>query len=110
MDYVVKFNLVQSSSEIVHYANNVSGAYTSEVALAKALTWLNIAETKETKVEYKAAILTAKSNILEKIGNKSEAELAALAAKKADKDAEEAGTKIHSVPMMKMTGMQPKKN
>lgn len=105
MDYVVKFNLAQSSSEIVHYANNVSGAYTNEVALAKALTWLIIAEGKETKVEHKAAILTAKSNILEKLGNKSEAEVAALAAKKADNDAEEAGTKIHSVPMMKMKGM-----
>jgi thioredoxin-related protein len=110
LDYIVKFNLAGDSSTIVHYANNVIGTYKSESAWAKALLWLNIAEGKETKIEHKAAILTAKSNVLKKLGNKSEAEIAALAAKKADKKAEEAGTKIHTVPMMKMTGMTPKKS
>ena len=110
LDYIVKFNLAQGSSNIVHYANSIISTYENESALAKALMWLNIADGKETKVEHRAAILTAKSNVLAKLGNKSEAELAALAAKKADKEAEDAGTKIHSVPMMKMTGMTPKKS
>ena len=106
LDYIIKFNLVQDSSVIVSYANSIIGAYKSEIALAKALTWLNIAEGKETRIEYKVAILTAKSNVLAKLGNKSESELAKLAAKKADKEAEDAGTKIHSIPAVKMTGMK----
>ena len=110
LDYIVKFNLAQSSSSIVHYANTIINTYENESALAKALLWLNIADAKETKIEHKPAILTAKSNVLAKLGNKSEAELAILAAKKADKEAEDAGTKIHSIPAMKMTGMTPKKN
>lgn len=107
VDYIVKFNLAGGSGTIVSYANNVVQSYTSEIAWAKALSWLVIAENKETKIEHKAAILTAKSEVLAKLGNKTEAELAELAAKKADKEAESAGTKIHSVPMMKMTGMKP---
>ncbi len=109
LDYIVKFNLAGDSGTIVRYANNVIGTYTSESAWAKALTWLNIAEGKENKIEHMADILTAKSNVLAKLGNKTEAELAELAAKKADKQAEEAGTKIYTVPMMKMTGQTPKK-
>ncbi|MDO5977826.1 thioredoxin family protein [Flavivirga spongiicola] len=104
LDYIVKFNLAQNSSTIVHYANTIINNHESESAWAKALIWLNIAEGKETKIEHKAAILTAKSNVLAKLGNKSEAELAILAAKKADKKAEAAGTKIHSIPAFKMTG------
>jgi len=106
LDYIVKFNLTEGSSTIVHYANTVLDTYTSEVAWAKALAWLNIAEVKETRVEHKAAILLAKSKVLTKLGNKTEAELTLLAAKKADKEAENAGTKIKVIPMMKMTGMK----
>lgn len=108
IDHIVKFNLAGSSSAIVNYANAVNNGYTSETAWAKALGWVKIAEGKETKIEHKAAILEIKSKLLNKLGNKTEAELAALAAKKADQQAEEAGTKIYSVPMMKMGGMTPK--
>ncbi|MBJ6367282.1 thioredoxin family protein [Snuella sedimenti] len=108
LDYIVKFNLAEGSSRIVQYANNVMDTYESDRAWAKALLWLKIAEAKETRVEHKVAVLEAKSKVLEKLGNKTEAELAALAAKKADKEAEKAGTKIHSIPAMKMTGMTPK--
>lgn len=108
LDYIVKFNLAEGSSTIVQYANAVIETYNSDSAWAKALQWLNIAEAKETRVEHKVAILEAKSKVLGKLGNKTEAELAALAAKKADKEAEKAGTKIHSIPAMKMTGMTPK--
>jgi len=110
MDFAVKFNLVGQSSNIVHFANEVMKTYKSESSWAKALMWLNIAEKKETKVEHKAAIFNAKSKLLEKLGNKTEAEIAKLAAEKADKEAEAAGTKIISIPAMKMTGMKPKKN
>ncbi|WP_418603530.1 thioredoxin family protein [Hwangdonia sp.] len=110
LDHIVKFNLAESSSDIVNFANNIVNTYTSGSAWAKALVWLNIADAKETRIEHKAAILTAKSKALAKLGNKTEAELTELAAKKADKQAEAAGTKIHTVPMMKMTGMTPKKN
>lgn len=110
LDYIVKFNLAEGSAVIVNYAKNVIGSYSSEIAWAKALEWLNIADKKEKRVEHRAAILEAKSEVLSKLGNKTEAELAALAAKKADERAEKEGTKIHTVPMMKMTGMTPKKN
>jgi len=110
LDYIVRFNLAQNTSTIVNYANIVLSTYKSESAWAKALLWLNIAEGKETKIEHMAAILNAKSKVLEKLGNKSEAEIAKLAAQKADKKAEDAGTKIISIPAFKMTGMQPKKN
>lgn len=103
LDHIVKFNLAEGSSMIVRYAEDVVNLYSSEVAWAKALTWLTIAEGKETKIEHKAAILTTKSKVLAKLGNKSESEIAKLAAEKADKESEAAGTKIHSVPMMKMT-------
>lgn len=109
IDYIVKFNLAEGSSRIVTYADAVLDAYESESAWAKALLWLNIAESMETRVEYQVAILKSKSEALSKLGNITEAELAALAAKKADKEAEATGTKIHSVPMMQMTGMKPKK-
>ncbi|WP_194768162.1 thioredoxin family protein [Tamlana sp. I1] len=109
VDDIVTFNLTEGTGTIVHYAKTIVNGYDSDVALAKALNWLNIAEKKETKIEHKAAILTAKSKVLEKLGNKSEAELAGLAAKKADQEAEAAGTKIHTIPMMKMTGMTPAK-
>ncbi|GAA3556020.1 thioredoxin family protein [Snuella lapsa] len=109
LEYIVNFNLAEGSNRIVQYANNVMDTYKSDRAWAKALLWLKIAEAKETRVEHKVAILEAKSKVLGKLGNKTEAELAALAAKKADKEAEKAGTKIHTVPMMKMTGMTPKK-
>ncbi len=111
LDHIVKFNLAESSGSIVNYANSIINTYKSETAWAKALLWLNIAEAKETRIEHKPAILTAKSKVLAKLGNKTEAEIAALAAKKADKEAEKAGTKIHSIPAMKMTGMTtPKKS
>lgn len=109
MDYIVKFNLAGSSSVIVSYANNVINTFKSESAWAKALNWLEIAEGKETKIEHKAAIFEAKSKVLQKLGKRSEAELAALAAKKADEQAEAEGTKIHSVPAMKMINMSPEK-
>lgn len=110
LDFIVRFNLAQNTGVIVHYANTVMSTYKSESAWAKALLWLNIAEGKETKVEHMAAILNAKSKVLEKLGNKSDAEIAKLAAQKADKKAEEEGTKIISIPALKMTGMKPKKN
>lgn len=110
LDYIVKFNLAGSSSTIVSYANNVMSTFKSESAWAKALNWLKIAEEKETKVEHKAAIFNAKSKVLEKLGNKSEAQLAALSAKKADQQAEDEGTKIHSIPAFKMIDMTPKKD
>lgn len=111
LDHIVKFNLAENSGSIVHYANSIINTYESETAWAKALLWLNVAEAKETKIEHKPAILTAKSKVLAKLGNKTEAEIAALAAKKADKEAEKAGTKIHTIPAMKMTGMTtPKKS
>lgn len=110
LDYVVKFNLAQDPGTIEGYASTVLDTYNSERAWAKALSWLKIAEAKETRVEHKVAILEAKSKALEKLGDKTEAELAALEAKKADKEAEEAGTKIHTIPAFKMTGMTtPKK-
>jgi thioredoxin-related protein len=109
LDYIVKFNLAGSSSTIVAYANQIIDSYISESAWAKALNWLKIAEGKETKIEHKAAILTAKSKVLEKLGNKSEAELAALAAQKVDKEAEAAGKKIHSIPAIKFGGAGSKK-
>ncbi len=109
LDYLVRLNLVENSGTIVRYANEVSNSYTSPQAWAKALVWLNIAEKKETQIEHKAVILTAKSDLLTKLGNKSEAELAKLAAEKADKESEETGKKIHTVPMMLMTGQKPKK-
>ncbi|WP_171974467.1 thioredoxin family protein [Cellulophaga omnivescoria] len=104
IDYVVKFNLTSDTADIVNYVNTIVNTYESDVAWAKALKWIQIAENKETKIEHKAAILTAKSNVLAKLGNKTEAELAQLAAQKADKEAEAAGTKIHTIPMMKMNG------
>ncbi len=110
LDYIVRFNLAQNSSTIVNYANTVLNTYKSESAWAKALLWLNIAEGKETKIEHMAVILNAKSKVLEKLGNKTEAEIAKLAAQKADKKAEDAGTKIISIPAFKMTGQQPEKN
>ncbi len=109
LDHIVKFNLAGGSGTIVRYAEEIVGSYTSEVAWAKALTWLKVAEGKETKIEHKAAIFSAKSKVLAKLGNKSESEIAKLAAEKADKESEAAGTKIHTVPMMKMTGMKPNK-
>lgn len=109
LDYIVKFNLAQDSGTIVQYANNVMDGYNSDRAWAMALQWLNIAEAKEARVEHRVAVLEAKSKVLAKLGDKTEAELAAMAAKKADKEAEEAGTKIHSIPAFKMTGMTPKK-
>lgn len=114
VDKIVKLNLVgvgaNPSTEIVNYANSVSKGFTDEIALAKTLSWLQIAEARETKVEHKVAILEAKSNVLKKLGNKSEAELAELAAKKATKEAEAKGTVIRSIPAFKMTGMKPATN
>lgn len=107
VDHLIKFNLVKNSSEIVYYANRIVSAYDNQAAWAKALYWVKIAEGKENKIEHKAAILEVKSKLLDKLGNKTGAELAALASKKADKEAEDAGKKIHAIPMIKMGGATP---
>lgn len=108
VDNIVKLNVVSvdsnPASEIVNYANTVSSSFTDDVSLAKALTWLQIAERRETRVEHKVAIFEAKSKVLKKLGDKSESELADLAAKKATKEAEAKGTVIRAIPAMKMTG------
>jgi len=109
MDYIVSFNLEQSTGTIVSYANAVLANFESDVSLAKALQWLAIADAKEKRIEHRANILEAKSKVLAKLGDKSAAELAALAAQNADKEAEKVGKKIKTVPMMKMGGMLPAK-
>ncbi|OED41118.1 hypothetical protein AB832_03415 [Flavobacteriaceae bacterium (ex Bugula neritina AB1)] len=111
LDHMIQFNLVSKSTDKLQYAMDVINTIKSDVAWAKALQWLNIAENEETRIEHKARILEAKSKILTKLGDKSEAELAALEAKKADKEAEKAGTKIHYIPAIKMiVGGDPENN
>ncbi|MCK0131398.1 thioredoxin domain-containing protein [Flavobacteriaceae bacterium F08102] len=110
LDYIVQFNLEKSPRAIVDYASTVLKHFeSSNIALAKALNWINIADAKEKRVEHRVAILETKSKLLTKLGNKTEAELAALAAKKAEDAAIKAGTKINSVPAFQMLRMKPKK-
>nr|WP_319999975.1 thioredoxin family protein [uncultured Draconibacterium sp.] len=102
IDYILKFNLEETPSVILRYATDIIRDYEGEVAIAKAITWLEIADAKESRIEYKSSILNAKSEAYNKLGNKSEAEIANLAAQEADKEAEKNGTKIRSVPAVKM--------
>ncbi|WP_054720975.1 hypothetical protein [Marinifilum fragile] len=77
--------------------------------LQRALRWASYAAEKETRSEHKSGYLATKAKLLELVGKADEAKSTMMASEKEDKAAEAAGTKIISVPMMKLGGMKPAK-
>lgn len=107
IDYSVEFNLINESSQIVNYAKKIMSSFKDEQAWRKTLSWLKIAEEKETEVQHKPAIFKAKSKVFKKLGYNKEAQKSRLLAEKAEKQADAEGKKIKSVPAMKMMPMTP---
>ena len=90
-------------------ASMIAKASTNKELLERALRWATYAAEKEERVEHKSGYLATKANLLELVGNTEAAKTAKIESEKADKAAEEAGTKIISIPAFKMGGMKPAK-
>ncbi|MCT4616089.1 MAG: thioredoxin family protein [Marinifilaceae bacterium] len=72
--------------------------------LKMALAWATYAADNEDRVEHKSGYLKTKADILQLVGKADEAKKANQESANADKEAEKKGTKIHSIPMIKMGG------
>lgn len=108
VDAALDFSLLQNNDNKFRYfdsaANIIAKASKNKNLLEKALRWADYASSNEIRPEHKSGYLATKAKVLELVGNAEEAKATKSASEKADKEAEEAGTKIISVPMMKMTG------
>jgi hypothetical protein len=85
-------------------ASTIAKVSKNKDLLAMALVWANYASSMESRVELKSGYLKTKANLLKLVGKAKEAEQANQESKKADKEAEKKGTKIHSIPMIRMGG------
>jgi len=111
VDAALDFSLMKAKADEFRYfdsaASTIANASKDKALLLKALRWADYAATNETRPEHKSGYLATKAKVLELAGNAEEAKATLSASEKADKEAEEAGTKIISVPMMKLGGMKP---
>lgn len=104
--------LKQYGSELRYFdsaASMIAKASNDKEMLQRALRWASYAAEKETRSEHKSGYLATKAKLLELVGKADEAKSTMMASEKEDKAAEAAGTKIISVPMMKLGGMKPAK-
>ncbi|RXQ95553.1 thioredoxin [Ancylomarina salipaludis] len=113
IDAALDFSLVRENADKFRYfdsaASTIAKVSKDKDLLLKALRWADYAARNETRPEHKSGYLATKANLLELVGNVEEAKATQSASKKADLEAEKAGTKIISVPMIRMGGMKPAK-
>lgn len=113
VDAALDFSLMKNNADKFRYfdsaASMIAKASKDKAMLERALRWSDYASTNETRPEHKSGYLATKANLLELAGNAEAAKAIQSASEEADLEAEKAGTKIISVPMMKMGGMQPAK-
>jgi len=113
VDAALDFSLLKNNADMFRYfdsaASMIAKASKDKALLERALRWANYASANETRPEHKSGYLATKANLLELAGNAEAAKATQSASKKADLEAEKAGTKIISVPMIRMGGMKPAK-
>lgn len=109
LDFALLKNYENQYSYFDSAASMIAKASTNKELLERALRWASYAAEKEERVEHKSGYLATKANLLELVGNAEAAKTAKMESEKADKAAEEAGTKIISIPAFKMGGMKPAK-
>jgi len=109
MDFALLKNYENQFGYFDSAASMIANVTTDKELLTRALRWAIYAAEQEDRVEHKSGYLETKAKLLELVGNAEAAKTAKMESDKADKAAEKAGTKIISVPMMKMGGMKPAK-
>jgi len=113
VDAALDFSLLNKNENKFRYfdsaASTIAKASKEKTMLERALRWADYASKNETRPEHKSGYLATKSNLLDLVGNTEEAKATQSASKKADLEAEKAGTKIISIPAFKMGGMKPAK-
>jgi thiol-disulfide isomerase/thioredoxin len=113
VDAALDFSLMKTNADKFRYfdsaASMIAKASKDKALLERALRWAEFASMNETRPEHKSGYLATKANLLELAGNAEAAKATQSASKKADLEAEKAGTKIISVPMIRMGGMKPSK-
>jgi hypothetical protein len=113
VDAALDFALLKQYANELRYfdssASMIAKVSKDKTMLQKALRWANYAVENENRVEYKSGYLATKAQLLELVGNAEAAKVTQSESKKADMEAEKAGTKIISIPMIKMGSMKPAK-
>ncbi|RKE04354.1 thioredoxin family protein [Marinifilum flexuosum] len=109
MDFALLKNYENQFGYFDSAASMIAKASKDKELLTRALRWAAYAAEQEGRVEHKSGYLATKAKLLELVGNADAAKTAKIESDKADKAAEKAGTKIISVPMMKLGGMKPAK-
>ncbi|MCZ4695398.1 thioredoxin [Ancylomarina euxinus] len=113
IDAALDFSLLKNNADKYRYfdsaASTIAKASTVKALLERAIRWANYASANETRPEHKSGYLATKADLLKLVGNAEAAKATQSASKKADLEAEKAGTKIISVPMIRMGGMKPAK-
>ncbi|WP_282015440.1 thioredoxin family protein [Marinifilum flexuosum] len=109
MDFALLKNYENQFGYFDSAASMIAKVSKDKELLTRALRWATYAAEQEDRVELKSGYLASKAKLLELVGNAEAAKTAKMESDKADKAAEKAGTKIISVPMMKLGGMKPAK-
>ncbi|MRT94666.1 thioredoxin family protein [Ancylomarina sp. 16SWW S1-10-2] len=111
VDAALDFSLLKNNENKLSFFDNaaamIANVSKDKEILEKALRWADYASVNEDRVQYKSGYLATKANLLELVGNAEAAKATQSASEEADLKAEKDGTKIISIPMMKLGGMQP---
>ncbi|RZT96204.1 thioredoxin [Ancylomarina subtilis] len=113
VDAALDFSLLNKNENKYRYfdsaASTIAKVSKDKMMLERALRWADYASVNETRPEHKSGYLATKAILLELVGHAEEAKATQSASKKADLEAEKAGTKIISIPAFKMGGMKSAK-
>jgi len=107
VDAMVDYDLMKSTDAgyetISRAAEKVAKESKFKEDLERAKAWFKFAASHIKHVGKKEQMLDSQAKVLEEVGNAADAKIARDAAKKAGKEAEKQGKKIHSIPAFKMT-------
>jgi thiol-disulfide isomerase/thioredoxin len=107
VDAMVDYDLMKATDEGYDIINRAAVKVAKESKykedLERAKAWFKFAASHTKHIGKKEQMLESQAKVLEEVGSAADAKVARDAAKKAGKEAEKQGKKIHSIPAFKMT-------